>query len=96
MASRHRLLRFWFVREPDVGCSEMPKQVTAQEVHAVLRQNLRKRPDLGLRNAVADGVLEPASPFEPQAVRPPRRWFVLLGLLMVLAVGCFVYFNLLH
>jgi hypothetical protein len=62
----------------------------------VLRQTLRSRPDLGLRKAVADGVLEPANPFEPQVARPPRRWFVLLGLLMVLTVGCFVYFNLLH
>lgn len=74
----------------------MPRQVTAQDVHAVLRQNLRNRPDIGLRKAVADGVLEPPNPFEPQAVRPPRRWFVLLGLLMVPAVVCFVYFNLLQ
>ncbi len=74
----------------------MPKQVTAQEVHAVLRHNLRNRPDIGLRKAVADGVLEPANPFEPQAVRPPKRWFVLLGLLAALVVGCFVYFNLLQ
>ena len=74
----------------------MPKQVIAQDVHAVLRQNLRSRPDLGLRKAVANRVLKPANPFEPEAVRPPRRWFVLLGLLVVLAVVCFVYFNLLQ
>ncbi len=74
----------------------MPRQVTAQDVHAVLCQNLRNRSDIGLRKAVADGVLEPENPFEPQAVRPPRRWFVLLGLLAALAVGCLVYFNLLQ
>ena len=74
----------------------MPKQVTAQDVHAVLRQNLRSRPDLGLRKAVANRVLEQANPFEPEPVRLPRRWFVLLGLLVVLAVVCFVYFNLLQ
>jgi hypothetical protein len=60
----------------------------------MLCHNLRNRPDLGLRRAVADGVLEPANPFEPQAVRPPRRWFVLFCLLAALTVGCFVYFNL--
>jgi hypothetical protein len=46
-----------------------------------------------LRKAVADGVLEPANPFERHAARPPRRWFVLFCLLAVLTVGCFVYFN---
>jgi hypothetical protein len=74
----------------------MPKQVTAQDVYPVLRQNLRSCPDLGLRKAVANRVLEPANPFEPEAVRPPRRWFVLLGLLVVLGGVCFVYFNLLQ
>ena len=71
----------------------MPQQITAREIHAVLLQNLRRRPDLGLRRAVADGVLEPANPFEPQAGRPPRRWFVLFCLLAFLAVGCFLFFN---
>jgi hypothetical protein len=74
----------------------MPKQTTGRETHAVLRQNLRCRPDLGLQKAVADGVLEPANPFEPRAVRPPQRWFVLFCMLAVLAVGVFAYFNLLQ
>ena len=68
-------------------------KMTARQIHAVLHQNLRSRTDLGLRKAVADGVLEPANPFERQAARPPRRWFVLFCLLAVLTVGCFVYFN---
>ena len=71
----------------------MSSQITVRGIHAVLRQNLRSRTDLGLRKAVADGVLEPANPFERQAARPPRRWFVLFCLLAVLTVGCFVYFN---
>ena len=74
----------------------MSKQRTSQQIHAVLRLNLRSRPDLGLGKAVKDGVLEAANPFEPQAARPPRRWFVLFSLLTVLAVGCLVYFNLLQ
>ena len=67
--------------------------MTARQIHAVLHGNLRSRTDLGLRKAVADGVLEPANPFERRAARPPRRWFVLFCLLAVLTVGCFVYFN---
>ena len=70
----------------------MPK-ITARKIHTVLRQNLCSRQDLGLRKTVADGVLDPGNPFEPLAVRPPRRWFVLFCLLEVLTVGCFVYFN---
>jgi hypothetical protein len=68
-------------------------KMTARQIHAVLHQNLCSRTDLGLRKAVADGVLEPANPFERHAARPPRRWFVLFCLLAVLTVGCFVYFN---
>ena len=68
-------------------------KMTARQIHAVLCHNLRSRPDLGLRKTVADGLLEPANPFEPQAVRPRRRWFVLFCLLVGLTVGCFVYFN---
>ena len=67
--------------------------MTARQIHAVLCHNLRNRPDLGLRKTVADGLLEPANPFERQAARQPRRWFVLSCLLVVLTVGCFVYFN---
>jgi hypothetical protein len=71
----------------------MIKEITAREIHPLLRGNLRSRPDLGLRNAVAERVLEPANPFEPQAVQPPQRWFVFLCLLAVLTIGLFVYFN---
>jgi len=68
-------------------------KLTARQIHAVLHQNLGSRTDLGLRKAVADGVLDSGNPFEPLAVRPPRRWFVLFCLLAVLTDGCFVYFN---
>jgi hypothetical protein len=71
----------------------MIKEITARELHLLLHRNLRSRPDIGLRNAVADRVLEPANPFEPQAVQPPRRWFVLFCVLSLLTIGLFVYFN---
>jgi hypothetical protein len=40
-----------------------------------------------------DGVLEPANPFERNATRPPRRWFVLFSLVSALFFGSFNYFN---
>ena len=71
-------------------------QVTAEAVHELLGNNLKRRPDLGIVNAVAERLLESRNPFETEAVRSPQRWFVLCCLLTVLAVGGFVYFNLLR
>jgi hypothetical protein len=71
----------------------MTKQISAQEVHAMLHDTLQRRPDLGLRKAVADEVLDPANPFEPQVRRRPRRWFILFCILAALITGCLMYFN---
>ncbi len=71
-------------------------QVTAEAVRDLLRENLKRRPDLGMANAVAECVLEFRNPFDAEAVRPPQRWFVLCCLLTVLASGGFLYFNLFH
>ncbi len=71
-------------------------QVTAEAVRDLLRENLKRRPDLGMRNALAERVLESSNPFEPEAVRPPQRWFVLCCLVTALAAGGFIYFNLFH
>jgi hypothetical protein len=75
------------------GEKKMIKEITAREIHSLLRSNVRSRPDLGLRNAVADRVLEPANPFEPRASRSPKRWFILFCLLAFLAATCFLYFD---
>jgi len=71
----------------------MANPVTAKEMYTALRQNLRSRPDLGLGKAVADCVLEPPNPFELGVVRKPQRWFVLLCIISLAALGAFVYFN---
>ena len=67
--------------------------VNTKSVHGVLRQYLRKRPDLGFGHAALDSVLEPLNPFDPKARRAPRRWSVLLVLLGGALAGCFLYFN---
>ena len=71
----------------------MSERITAKEVHVMLRDDLRKRPDLGFRRTVADHLLEPLSPFDPNSVRRPQRWFVLSSIVSLAAVGSVVYFN---
>jgi hypothetical protein len=67
--------------------------MTVKQFDEVIDDNLRRRSDLGIWKAIADLVLESANPFEPQAARQPKRWFVLVTLLLLLAGGCFLYFN---
>ena len=71
----------------------MSEPLTVKPVYGTLRQYLRNRPDFGVVKAVLDGVLEPASPFDQEGRRSPKRWFVLVALLAALAFGCFIYFN---
>lgn len=59
----------------------------------MLRDDLRKRPDIGFRGTVADHLLEPLSPFDANAVRRAQRWFVLSSIVSLAAVGAVVYFN---
>ena len=59
----------------------------------MLRQNLRRRSDLGFSNAVTAIILEPRNPFEPKARRKPQRWVLLALLSWLAAISAFVYFN---
>ena len=71
----------------------MTDRFTVKTVYNTLSQYIRDRADIGANKAVLDNVLEPANPFEPEAARPPRRWFVLFCLVPALVFGCFSYFN---
>jgi hypothetical protein len=59
----------------------------------MLRDDLRKRSELGLRRTVAQHLLEPPNPFEPNSAPRPQRWFVLSSIVSLAAVGAVVYFN---
>ena len=71
----------------------MSDAVSTKSVYDVLRQYLRQRPDLGFAHAALDFVLEPLNPFDPEARRAPRPWFVVFALLVGALAGCFLYFN---
>ena len=71
----------------------MTDRFTVKTVYNMLSQYMRDRADIGANKAVRDNVLEPANPFEREAARPPRRWFVLFCLVSALVFGCFSYFN---
>ena len=71
----------------------MSDRAGSKSVYSALGQYLSNRSDVGVGKAVRDAVLEPANPFDHQAARPPRRWFVLFSLLAAMVVGFFLYFN---
>ena len=71
----------------------MAEQITVREVYVMLRDDLQKRPDIGFRRTVADHLRETLSPFDPNSVRGPHRWFVLSLIVSLAAVGSVVYFN---
>ena len=71
----------------------MAEPVTVKQVYDLLRQYVRKRPDIGVAKALLDGVLEPASPFVSKGMRSVKPWFVLLSLLGAFMIAGCLYFN---
>ena len=71
----------------------MAEQITAKAVYVMLQDTFRKRPDLGLRRIVADHLMEPPNPFDPNSVWRPRRWFVFFSFVSLAAIGTVIYFN---
>ena len=71
----------------------MTESVTVKPVYEALRQYVSNCPDVGMRKALLDGLLEPANPFDQRVARQPKPWFVLFSLLVVTVFSCFIYFN---
>jgi hypothetical protein len=71
----------------------MPTPISPREMQAWIEESLARRPDIGLRRALMNIVLEPQNPFDSQARRKPRVAFALGALLFAAAVICFCYFN---
>jgi len=74
----------------------MAEQVTPEEVHVWFKEHFRERPDIGEWKATLDLILDPRNPFEPEQRRLPTRGFLIGASVILVAVGWFVYFNLVH
>jgi hypothetical protein len=55
---------------------------------------MRRRADLGLRNRLANLLLEPRNPFEPARRRKPKMEAVVFGTLFALVIAALLFFNL--
>jgi hypothetical protein len=69
------------------------ERITPGEVDRLLRQQFRRRSDMGLWNALRAMIFEPHNPFSTEPRRKPHRWFVPFVLSLIAAVAAFGYFN---
>jgi hypothetical protein len=72
---------------------EIDNPTTAAKVLAGFETSMRRRPDLGLSNRVANILLESRNPFEPQRPRKPKMETVIFGTLFALVVAALLFFN---
>ncbi len=71
------------------------KQITPEEMQDLVMKTLRKRRDTGLRNAIANALLESANPFQPGEKQRVSRNASVLLLLAGSMIAAFVYFSFL-
>jgi hypothetical protein len=72
----------------------MSKRVSPEEAQAWVEEYLKQQADIGFGKAIANMILEPPNPFDPEARRRPKTGFVLAASLLAFAAGWFVYFNI--
>jgi len=66
---------------------------TVPQMYARLQSMIRQRADTGFRRAVAEAVLQPANPFEPQKKRLPKQGLS-IGILVLLVLAlAFLFFS---
>ena len=68
--------------------------VTAGKVLAAFEIRMEQRQDLGVVNRALNVFLEPRNPFEPERTRKPKMETVIFGMLLIVAVAAFLFFNL--
>ncbi len=70
------------------------RPVTAAEVLSQFESGMRRRADLGLRNRLANLLLESRNPFDPERRRKPKMETVVFASLFALVVAALLFFNL--
>ena len=70
-----------------------PQYQTAAQMYVRLQSMIRQRGDTGFRRAVAEAVLQPRNPFEPQKKRLPKQGVSIgISVLLLLAL-IFLFFS---
>ena len=72
----------------------MDHPMTANEVLAAFEARMKQRSDIGVVNRALNVFLEPRNPFEPERTRKPKMETVVFGILFVVVVAAFLFFNL--
>jgi hypothetical protein len=90
------LRRRTLTRTPEIppAISPAPRVVTASNINDAIRKQSAQAPDAGVWRRLANTLLEPPNPFNPNAHRRPRQDTVVLGVLIIAAVGLVFYFNI--
>jgi hypothetical protein len=86
---RGRKARLWDA--PAAG--EQPGPHSRIEILGKFRAKQKARQDLGIINPLKNWLFEPASPFDPERRRLPRREVVAVGCLAILLLGAVCWFN---
>lgn len=83
-------------RIPEVPPSIVPalRVATASNIGDAIRNHFSQAPDAGVWRRLANTLLEPPNPFNPNARRRPKQDSVILGVLIVAVVGLVFYFNI--
>jgi hypothetical protein len=68
--------------------------VCATRIVEAFRVRFRKACDLGVCQRLANALLEPANPFAARSRRHVRQEAIILGTLVLAALGLAIYFNL--
>ena len=68
--------------------------VTTDEVLAAFEVSMKRRSDVGVVNRALNVILEPRNPFEPKRTRKPKLETVVFGMLLIVVVAAFLFFNL--
>ena len=71
-----------------------PHMVTASNISDAIRNHFAQIPDAGVWRRLANTLLEPPNPFNSNARRHPKQDSVILGALILAAVGLVFYFNI--
>ena len=68
--------------------------LSATRIVAAFRVRFRKARDVGVCQRISNALLEPSNPFVSRSRRHVRQEAIILGTLVLAALGLAVYFNL--